>query len=391
MNKIFVIASRVPYPLDKGDKLRIYHQVKELSRHFDVCLCVLAEEEVSGNVKQELAKIANRVEILPLPKWKIYVNLFGALFTSKPFQVHYFYQKSAHRKVEELIAEWQPDHIYCQLIRCAEYVKNIHHIPKTIDYMDALSKGIERRIDDAGIKRILFKSEFKRLMKYENLIFDYFDFHTIISEQDRQFIMHSQKRIIEIVPNGIDTDFFKPQAIKVNYDVVFVGNMSYPPNVDAVQFFVKEIVPKLMEKFPNLKVLIAGANPAKEISNLSNNHITVSGWVDDIRLSYAQSLIFVAPLRIGTGLQNKLLEAMAMGIPCVTSVLANKALNARVPEEILVCAEPYEYIQSIEMLLNDSVRRSAMSISARNFVEKEFCWKTSMKPMVDRINNQSKY
>ncbi len=390
MKKIFVIASRVPYPLDKGDKLRIYHQVKELSRHFDVCLCVLAEEDVSSKVKQELAKIANRVEVIQLPKWKIYVNLLGALFTSKPFQVHYFYQKSAHRKVEELIAEWQPDHIYCQLIRCAEYVKNIHHIPKTIDYMDALSKGIERRIDDAGIKRILFKSEFKRLMKYENLIFDYFDFHTIISEQDRQFIMHSQKKSIEIVPNGIDTDYFKPQEIKVNYDVVFVGNMSYPPNVDAVQFFVKEILPKLIEKFPNLKVLIAGANPAKEITHLSNQHITVSGWVDDIRLSYAQSLIFVAPLRIGTGLQNKLLEAMAMGIPCVTSVLANKALNARVPEDILVCAEPNEYIQSIEILLNDSVRRSTMSISARNFVEKEFCWKTSMKPMVDRINNLTK-
>ncbi len=387
MHKIFVIASRVPFPLDKGDKLRIYHQVKELSKHFEVCLCVLSETKVEQKSIDELNKIAARVEIIQLNRILIYWNLFLGLFSKKPFQIHYFYQRIAHKKITKIINDFNPIHIYCQLIRCAEYVKNVHQISKTIDYMDAFSKGIERRIESAGWKKFLFKKEYKRLIQYENLIFDYFDFHTIISAQDRQYIFHPNKNEIAIVPNGIDTDFFKPIDINKSYDLVFVGNMSYPPNVDAMLFLVKEILPFLKIKRPNISLLIAGSSPSKEILELQNQNITVTGWVDDIRQSYASSKVFVAPLRIGTGLQNKLLEAMAMGVPCITSVLANKALNAEPNEEIIVCENTNDYINQIQALLSNPEWQTNLSQNGRSFICANFFWETSVKIYVEKFKN----
>lgn len=383
MDKLVVIASRVPFPIDKGDKLRIFHQVKELSKHFEVCLCVLSEDKVSQKSIDELHKIASKVEIIQLNKFLIYWNLFKGLFSKKPFQVLYFYQSSAQKKVSKLIQDTKPIHIYCQLIRCAEYVKNIHHIPKTIDYMDTFSKGIERRIDTSGWKKILFKKEYARLIKYENLIFDYFDFHTIISEQDRQYIFHPNKNEIAIVPNGIDFHYFHPIQVEKKYDLVFVGNMSYPPNVDAMLYLVNDIIPKVKIKIPTVTLLIAGASPAKEIVALQNDAITVSGWVDDIRQCYAVSKIFVAPMRIGTGLQNKLLEAMAMGIPSVTSVLANKALKADPGQEIIACKTTDDFVDQITTLLTNTTIQQELSNNGQTFIKQHFNWEANVSPYVD--------
>jgi len=137
----------VPYPLDKGDKLRLYHQLRYLSKTFEIMLVSLDEDHQSSEVSKKLEKYVDRLHILPLSKFKIYTSVLLGFLCRKPFQVYYFYQKSAHKKVKELIQDFNPDYIYCQLLRSAEYVKDFHHIPKTIDYQDSFSKGIERRIN----------------------------------------------------------------------------------------------------------------------------------------------------------------------------------------------------------------------------------------------------
>ncbi len=377
--RLFVIVSRVPYPLDKGDKLRIYHQVKELSKSHTVHLCCLDDNNTSDNDIEKLSNICTELSIIKLQKSKIYFNLLKAFFSSKPYQVHYFYQAQAHRKVKRLIREFNPDRIFCQLIRTAEYVKLEHNIIKTIDYMDAFSKGIERRIEKAGLLKPVFKDESKRLLKYEHLIFDYFERHTIISKEDRKWILHEKRNEIEIISNGIDTEFFKQKTEESKeYDIIFVGNMSYAPNVEAVKYLVLKILPLLPSQ---IKVLIAGANPAKEVLKLKGKQVEISGWLNDIREAYSKAKIFVAPLFIGTGLQNKLLEAMAMELPCVTTSLANKSLRASDETSIFIADSANEFSDKINKLLANKTDRLEIGKNAREFVKEKYSWKQSTEKL----------
>lgn len=382
-----VITSRFPYPLDKGDKLRAYHQIKELAKECEVHLVSLSNKNIHEKDKNELEKICKSVSIYKLNKLQSVLSLFGALFNKKPFQVALFYNKNIHKKIKKKTREINPNHIYCQLIRCAEYVKDEFDIPKTIDFMDVLSKGIERRISTSPfyLKKIL-ETEAERLKIYENIMFEYFDNHAIISLQDQELIYHVKREEIAIIPNGIDTHFFSPDSkIKKKYTLLFNGNMQYQPNVKSAIYIVTYILPLVKEKIPRVSLLISGTSPTKEVQELASDAVTVSGWMDDIRDAYNQAIIFIAPMQIGTGLQNKLLEAMAMEMPCVTSKLANNALNAKTNDEILIGNSKEEYAELIIKLINDSSKREALGKNGQTYVRNNFNWETSTKKLLESM------
>ncbi|MFB0998586.1 MAG: glycosyltransferase [Flavobacteriales bacterium] len=384
---MMVITSRFPYPLDKGDKLRAYHQIKELAKECEVHLVSLSNKNIHEKDKNELEKICKSVSIYKLNKLQSVLSLFGALFNKKPFQVALFYNKNIHKKKKKKTREINPNHIYCQLIRCAEYVKDEFDIPKTIDFMDVLSKGIERRISTSPfyLKKIL-ETEAERLKIYENIMFEYFDNHAIISLQDQELIYHVKREEIAIIPNGIDTHFFSPDSkIKKKYTLLFNGNMQYQPNVKSAIYIVTHILPLVKEKIPGVSLLISGTSPTKEVQELASDAVTVSGWMDDIRDAYNQAIIFIAPMQIGTGLQNKLLEAMAMEMPCVTSKLANNALNAKTNDEILIGNSKEEYAELIIKLINDSSKREALGKNGQTYVRNNFNWETSTKKLLESM------
>lgn len=386
--KIVVILSRVPYPLEKGDKLRAYHQLKALSKNNEIVLCCLSDSKIHPKAVEALSEISERFHIFKLSRWRIYVRLLFGLLSRKPFQVLYFYQRSIHRQIKAVIADEHPDHIYCQLIRTTEYAKNEHNYPKTLDYQDAFSKGIERREQKSKWPlREVFNMERRRLIAYENIIFEYFEVKTIISAEDRRFIYHPERKDIAIITNGIDLDFFNPviEAEK-EYHLVFIGNMSYPPNIETAEFITYEILPGLKEHIPDIKILLAGSSPHKRVQNLEKTPgITVSGWIDDIREAYASGQIFFAPMQIGTGLQNKLLEAMAMEIPCITSALANRSLKANSGIHLIVAESPEGYIEAIVELLNKPEAQKKMGKSARSFVNERFSWGESVAKLEKRM------
>ena len=376
--KILILLSRVPYPLDKGDKLRAFHQIRILAQHHEIILCALNDQPLHPDALKVLRSFCKHVEIIPLSKAGILVNIIKTYFSGKPLQTGYFYNKKTHKKINDLIHEFQPDHIYCQLIRMAKYVKEEGNILKTIDYMDALSTGMERRIENSPwYLQPFLKMESKRLKKYEKEIFSWFTNKTIISEQDKILIDHPEYQKIVVIPNGVDTGFFEPMQLKKEYDLVFTGNMNYPPNINSAVFLAKKILPLVKNKYPGVKLLISGINPSSEVLALQSKNISVTGWIKDIRESYSKSKIFIAPMLIGTGLQNKLLEAMAMGLPCITSQLANNALGAMDGENILIGKNPEEYAKHIFQLLENEDLSQRIAQKGFEFINFHYRWEDS--------------
>ena len=386
---IIYLTSRFPYPINKGDKLRSYYQIKELSKSHEIHLISLSEESLLEKNISALNKYCKSITIYKMNIFNRIFNLFRTFFNNKPFQVNYFYHYSIQRKINNKILDINPDYIFCQLIRTALYVKNNHTIPKIIDYMDSFSKGMERRIKISNIFTKPFViMEFQRLKRFENLAFEFFNKHIIISENDRKEIAHNKKNEIEIIGNGIDTDYFQKIDTDIKYELVFIGNLSYVPNIEAANFIAKEILPKIIKNLPNIKILIAGSNPSTRVLKLANKNIKVQGWVEDIRKTYSSGKIFFAPMNIGSGLQNKLLEAMSMGIPCITSELSNRSLKAVDKKSILIGNSVNEYVSHIISLLKDEKKIKTIGDGGRKYVIENYNWKTANHKLLKLLKSK---
>ena len=382
--KLVVIVSRFPYPLEKGDKLRAFYQIKELSKDFRISLIAISKQKVPTDSIEKLNKYCESINIIKISNWTIFWNLSLCIVNNKPFQVGYFYSFKGHLKIKQLLNYIEPNYIYCQLIRTSEYVKNYHKCAKTIDYMDALSMGIERRISKAPwYSKWLFKSEARRLRIYERSIFDYFETKTIISEQDKEYISHPQKSKIVCIANGIDSSFFEEQKHTAEFDLVFVGNLSYAPNIEAVDYIANQLLPKNIK----LTCLISGASARSSVQKTcnSNQQITLQGWVTDIRTTYCRGRIFIAPMMIGTGMQNKLLEAMALGVPCITTSLANNAIKAIHRESIYVANTAIEFQEAIEILTTNNELYQRIAQQGKEFVLKNYNWEKATSVLKETI------
>jgi polysaccharide biosynthesis protein PslH len=375
--RIIFITSRFPYPLEKGDKLRAYHQIRHLSREHEIHLFALSHKEVEAAHRFELMKYCRTVTIHKLGQPSSAIGAVLALFQCMPMQTGWFYRRWIQQKLAKLIDEIQAEAIICQLLRTARYVDRIG-VPVLLDYQDCFSAGMYRRASLSPLlTRWFYRLEAALLSRYEAKCYSRFDATTIISKNDRDLFRFEGKQEIHIIPNGVDTKYFINGNTSKAYDILFTGNLSYPPNVDAARFLVKEVIPILTAQGINIHVLLAGANPAASVRSLASDRVTVSGWMDDIRDAYNSASIFTAPMRLGTGLQNKLLEAMSMSKPCITSPLANQGLEAEAGKEILVAQTAEEVASYIKLLLNDPELAASLALKGRAFVERQYSWEHS--------------
>jgi sugar transferase (PEP-CTERM/EpsH1 system associated) len=377
--KVFVLTSRIPYPLEKGDKLRLFHQVKHLGARHDVVLCCLSTAAPSPEQRAALAPHVQEFHVVRLRWWTRLWRMAWAWFDDRPLQVIWFTERRALRRVQDLVRDAQPDAIHCHLVRCAEYVKERHDLPKSLDFMDAFSAGMHRRSHQLNRVwewplRWVTWLEGNRLAAYESRVFDYFDRHTIISKNDRLLIPHRNRDQISIVPNGVDLDAFRPEprGTSDTPTLLFTGNMAYPPNVDAAVHLAKDILP--LVRTPKVRLVLAGAEPKPAVAALASSRVVVTGWVDDMAEEYRRADLFVAPLRMGTGLQNKVLEAMASHLPCVLSPHAFSPLGLPRENHAVVCERPEEYAAAIDRLLADSDARSQLARHASQAVHATFAW-----------------
>jgi sugar transferase (PEP-CTERM/EpsH1 system associated) len=384
--KLVVVTSRFPYPLEKGDKLRLYFQIKYLAQRHEITLLSLADEPISADSFNHIQSFCKAVHVFPIHKSSARWSAIKSLLGKTPLEVSYFLNQKIKRKFEKIIHQVQPDHIYCQLIRMSEYVRHLPY-PKTLDYMDAFSIGMQRRAENSNpISKAIFQRDASQIADYESVVYHDFDHHTIISEQDRKHLIFLKKEKIHVLPNGVDTHFFAPMPnVEKKYEIAFVGNMGYYPNVQAALFLAKKILPKLQSKFPEINLLIAGARPTQEVKNLATENIRVTGWVEDIRTAYASANIFVAPIFHGRGQQNKILEAMSMGIPCITSDQVNQAIGAKNGTSILIANDEESCQEQISLLLKNEELQQKLSANGLNWIRSNFSWEKYGKQLEDLI------
>jgi polysaccharide biosynthesis protein PslH len=382
--KILIALSRFPYPIDKGDKLRAYYQIRHLSKKNDLYIVCLTETQPSPEDINHIRQFCKELILVEHRPFKKLAKLFLSLFNAKPFQVNYFSSSQMKSKISTLINKENIDLCYVQLVRLIENIPFGLQTKYYLDYMDALSEGMNKRYQFSHwYEKPLVSAEAGRLGKYEQKVFDLFDGCSIISLSDADFFTRVQKKQLDIIPNGVSEQFFTVDASSKEYDIIFTGNMNYHPNIQACKFLVNNILPKLKTAHPDIKICLAGTHPHAEVRALAGPQVTITGYVKDIKDYLSKSRLFVAPLFSGSGLQNKLLEAMAAGLPVMTTSIAGRALNAEAGRHFIICEDDKTFSEKISMLLRDKNEAERIGAEGKKLVKEYFNWEVNNKKLED--------
>lgn len=385
--KLAILCSRFPFPIEKGDKLRLYHQLKDLAKAFDVSLFALTEGEVKQKYIDHVSQLDIQVELFKIGAPKLWIAGLQSIQYQLPGQLTYFYKKRIKKQLHQAINELCPDSIYVQLTRMIPYVEGLD-FPVVLDIMDAMSLNMKQEAQKHGyLKRILFKRESRLLQKVECSAIKTYSACTIISQRDLDFIPcdNGAKNKVQIIENGVDTAYFSSDSLcgEKQYDIGFVGNMGYQPNVDAVQYLVERILPKMSD---DVTVLIAGARPSKSVLSLASDRVEISGWMEDIRMAYKQIKVLVAPIFSGAGQQNKILEAMSMEVPCVTTPQVHASIHAVEGTEINIADHPEGFAEILKNLLNNDQKRDDLAKAGRIFAVQNYNWNQQNNKLISLIN-----
>ncbi len=387
--KIIFITSRFPYPLTKGDRLRVYFQIKHLAKTNEIHLIAISDSEIPDSDLKAVAQHCASVQVYVLPLYKRALQLLLSPFKKLPLQVAFFYNHGIRKKIEARIATIKPDNIHCHLIRTTEYVKNITGIRKSLDFMDAFGKGMEKRaqLENNILKRALFAYEKHQLYQYEKKVFDFIDCACIITTQDKNWIPDPKAQDIVVLPNGVDFEAFYPQKRAKTYDIVFMGNLDYPPNIVSVNYLLKEIIPIVQQAQPDIKVLVAGTGASTEMKQLGSANIHFIEHFVHISESIAISKIMVAPLIVHIGMPNKVVQAMAMKAPCIVSGSCNVSIGAENNKSIIVANTPTEYANAIIDLLTNEAKAIEIAEEAYTFVREHYSWERQNRIFTEYILN----
>ncbi len=387
--KILVALSRFPWPLEKGDKLRAFYQIKGLSENNEIHLVCLSDEKIPTESLKELS-FCESIHIIPHGRSKRNLNLLRGVFNRLPFQVNYFRSPAMKEKIQVVIKEKSIDVVMVQLIRLGLNLPSSSFVEREpgwfLDYMDCFSIGMENRISKSQWPvKPMVRIEAKRLKAYEQQIAARFDEYSIISKRDADGLADHLREFAHILPNGVGEHFFSVPSVtpEKRYDLIFFGNMGYQPNVESAKYLVEEVMPLLRNLGVDAKLCIAGARPAKSILAYSGSQIEVTGFVDDIKQYVLASRLAIAPVIGGQGLQNKLIESMALGIPTLTTPYAHQALGAHEGKEIVVCEDAASFAQQIKYYLEHREEAEEIGQAGRSFVERNYRWGAKNKQLED--------
>ncbi len=383
--KILFLTSRFPYPPYGGDKLRVFNFIKYLSRKHEIHLISFIESENEKKYLAEMEKYCKRIEIVLLSPGKSYLNCAAFSLTSMPFQVAYYRDSVMRSKVNEMIRVENYDAVYVHLLRMAQYVYGNKGVNRVLDLTDSLSLSLFRSLKYRKHLFLLFYFlEWLKVKRYERNAVKVFERSLLISSADADSeVSLAYGGKVSIVGNGVDLGYFKPFNGSYDRDkIVFMGNMHSFPNRDGVLYFCGKILPIIKKSRPGIKFYIVGANPPAKIRELGDGKtVFVTGPVEDTRKYLGDAAALVCPIRTATGMQNKIMEAMAMGLPVVSTKISARWLGDSGGTGIILADDGAEFAKTVLSIIGDENLRRELSSQARRYSEDNFSWDRNIEEL----------
>ena len=376
---ILYLTHTCPYPPNRGDRIRCYHILKHLSRNHDLTLLYPVFDDQHHLCPEHLQQYCRTVIPVKHHIFRSYLSCFRAIFSNRSLSVSFFYSKILKKFIQKL----SPDMILVDCSTMAQYALDMP-CPKILDFVDIDSQKWDRYSSMTGFPYApIYRIESRRLDQFEKFLLRRFDYCLVTSSHEKSLLDSAPH--IEVLPNGVDQQYFTTPYTPVDGSIIFTGVMNYFPNSDAVVHFHRHIFPLIKRQIPAAQFIIAGMHPTPQIRKLADRQTTVTGFVPDIRAYLSKAAVCVVPLRIAMGVQNKILEAMAMGVPVIATSIANRGINARHEREILVADEPASFAAATTRLLTDQNLREAIRENAKQFIDQNFRWETNLQRLDELI------
>jgi len=391
--KILYLCHRIPYPPNKGDKIRSFNEVRYLAARHELDLLCLADDPGDLKYRADLEKICNRVAVFPLYPTRAKVRGLLSLARGGSISAGYFHQRDMQRCCDRWLQEGDYDAVFCFSSTMAEYLFHAASLAKgsrkVMDFCDVDSdKWLQYAAESSAPMSWLYRLENRRLAAFERRIYREFDHSLLISDAEAELFREicPEAQDVAVIPNGVDYDFFSPEregerVLPVDApNLVFTGAMDYHANVDGVLWFCREIWPLLKKDFPPLRFTIVGGKPTPAVLALAKlDGVAVTGFVDDVRPYYRDADVCVIPLRLARGVQNKVLEALAMGRAAVVTTKANAGIQAEDGTHLRLADAPEDFAAAVAVLLRDRGQRERLGENARRFVTERYDWATNME------------
>lgn len=381
--RILYLCHRIPYPPNKGEKIRAFHQLKAIAERHEVDLFTLADQATDLSHWEALHQYCREVTVVPIEGRSAKLAALPFLLTRKPLTLAYFQSAELDLRIRRATAHRSYDRIMIFCSSMAQYVWHVSHIPVLVDLVDVDS---DKWMQYAAFRRFPFSAVYQRegrcLKQYEQDLYRRFPTIAVTTEREAQLVRHScGAASVHVIPNGVDTDYFHPPSPLAHSPepiITFVGDMAYYPNERAALFFAREVFPLIRKSFPKVQFFVVGRDPSREVRNLQRiPGMVVTGTVADVRPYLTQTTVSVAPLTIATGIQNKILESMAYERPVVATSRAAQGLSKPVADLVETGDSAEELAAKTLELLSDVSLARRRGAESRQRVLAEYSWKRS--------------
>ncbi len=386
--RIFFICLRVPFPPDRGDKIATFNLIRHLSITHEVHVFCLSGGAADDPNIAALANYARSVTAVPRTTFAEKFRGVRALFTGLPLSVAFMNEDQLRLAVKATSTKLRPDLIIVYSGNAAQFATELSNIPRLMYFSDLDS---QKWLQFSKIRAFpiswIYRREGQLLLEYEREIARTFS-HSVVCTlaEKRDFERLIPGSPVDVLPNGVDLEGFRSRQIpKQAGTMIFTGVMNYFPNVDGAQWFCDFVLPLIRERVPHATFIICGTSPTAAVQRLAKRPgVIITGAVPDVRPYLDAADICVVPLRIARGIQNKLLEGLAMGLPCVSSRCSWGGTVIEEGEGILVADDPAEFADHAIRLLQDDQYREILARKARAVVEEKYRWDDQLQRL-DRI------
>lgn len=399
MANLLFLAHRLPYPPDKGDKVRSNHLLSYLSAQHRTFVGTLFDDPLDQQHLEKVRSMCTELHAEYLEKPRARVASLRNLLAGRALTLAYYYRPGLQRWVNTVLAREQIDAVVIFSSSMAQYVAepvNQQGLPLLIDFVDVDSaKWTEYAPSFSWPRSWLYRREGHKMRAVEQTLAASAAHSFFVTRTETElFLAHAPglRPKVQTVGNGVDATYFSPDAsrptpfIDKELPVVFTGAMDYWPNVDAVIWFVREMLPELKRQWPALRFYIVGRGPTDAVRALAGPAVHVTGTVADVRPYLQHAAVVVAPMRVARGIQNKIVEAMAMARPVVAAVACVASLDAEAGTELLQAATPREFVQQINALLRDPERARRIGHAARARIQSDYRWSDRLAPVGRHID-----